>query len=286
MNSPSQSLFTLTQGAGGLPKLTLFAPDGARAEIYLHGAQITSWVPAGGAERFFMSRNSQFSSDTPIRGGIPVIFPQFGTTGPLAQHGFARLMEWEFMSAQAIATRASAVFSLRDTEDSRRRWDYPFAAELTVLLGDNQLAVTLAITNIGPKPMTFTSALHTYFAVADLAATTVENLAGIQYRDAAAGWTDHQQTQPALGFMGEVNRIYFNAPAELCLSEPTRTTLIRSEGFADTVIWNPSATKCPTMPDLEPTDYQRFVCVEAAAIGNPIELAPGERWQGTQTLLA
>ena len=284
--NPASAVFSISSGAGGFPKLLLSAPDGARAEIYLHSAQVTSWIPSGDAQRLFMSRRSQFRAGAPICGGIPVIFPQFGTLGPLVQHGFARLMEWEFRSAQAVGTRATAVFSLRDTEDSRRRWDYPFAAELTVLLGDKQLAVTLAITNTGPKPMTFTSGLHTYFAVADLAAATVENLAGIQYRDAAAGWTDHRQTQPALGFTGEVNRIYFNTPAELCLSEPTCTTLIRSEGFADTVIWNPSATQCPTMPDLEPDAYLHFVCVEAAAIGNPIQLAPGERWQGAQILLA
>jgi hypothetical protein len=28
--------------AGGLPKLTLVAPDGARAEVYLHGAHVVS----------------------------------------------------------------------------------------------------------------------------------------------------------------------------------------------------------------------------------------------------
>jgi glucose-6-phosphate 1-epimerase len=61
---------------------------------------------------------------------------------------------------------------------------------------------------------------------------------------------------------------------------------VQKAGFADAVVWNPGAEKCVTMADLEPEDYQRFVCVEAAAVRAPIQLAPGERWQGTQTLKA
>lgn len=148
------------------------------------------------------------------------------------------------------------------------------------------MAVTLAITNTGAGPFTFTSALHTYLAATDLAATAVEGLAGVRYRDAAAGGTESRQVAPRVDFTDEVNRIYFDAPAELRLVEPGRITLIRSAGFPDTVVWNPAAAKCATMPDLEPDDYQRFVCVEAGWIGTPANLAPGARWQGTQTLVA
>ena len=276
----------LVPGAGDLPKRTLVAPDGARAEIYLHGAHVTSWVPAGGSERLFMSRASQFKPGTPICGGIPVVFPQFGTTGPLAQHGFARMMPWEFVGAEAMGAGASAVFRLCDNEASHSLWANAFLAELTVAIGGNQLTATLAITNTGAESFTFTSAFHTYFAVTDLAATAVEGLAGVQYCDAAAGWTDGQQIAPRVDFTGEVNRIYFDTPVELRLVEPSRTMLIRSAGFPDTVVWNPAAARCATMPDLEPDDYQRFVCVEAAVIGTPIHLAPGARWQGAQTLAA
>ena len=284
--APPNSVFAIAPGAGDLPKLTLLAPDGARAEIYLHGAHVTSWIPAGGVERLFMSRASQFKSGSPIRGGIPVIFPQFGMTGPLAQHGFARLQPWEFVGAEGMDAGASAAFRLRDNEDSRGVWASAFLAELTVAIGGNQLAVTLAITNTGSEAFAFTSALHTYFAITDLAATAVEGLAGVRYRDAAAGNAEKQQTAPQVTFTDEVNRVYLDAPAELRLIEPGRTTLVRSAGFPDAVVWNPAAAKCATMADLEPADYQRFVCVEAGLIGAPASLAPGARWQGTQTLAA
>lgn len=286
MNPPVDNCSNFVPGAGNLPKQVLIAPDGARAEIYLHGAHVTSWIPANASERLFLSQLSQFKADAPIRGGIPVVFPQFGMTGPLPLHGLARLMSWELQSAQNTADTASATFCLRDTEDSRRAWPHPFVAELTVSVGGPQLAVTLAVTNPGLEPFSFTSGLHTYFSIADLATTTVEGLKGLRYCDAAAGWVDHQETAPCVEFTGEVNRIYFDTPPELRLVEPHHTTFIRSAGFPDTVVWNPAATKCATMPDLAPDDYQRFVCVEAAAIAKPIQLEPGERWQGSQTLIA
>lgn len=285
LNSSSVSP-AIAPGAGNLPKLTLLAPDRAQAEIYLYGAHVTSWIPAGGAERLFLSRRSQFSTGAPIRGGIPVVFPQFGMMGPLPLHGLARLMAWELVSAEVVGTSARAILRLGDTDDRWRLWANPFHAELTVAVGGTQLAVTLAVSNTGTEAFSFTSGFHTYFAVTNLAAASVENLAGLRYRDAAAGWTDHQQDTPRLGFDGEVNRIYFNAPAELRLIEPTRTTRIQAAGFPDAVVWNPAAAKCATMTDMEPDDYQRFVCVEATAIVDPIRLAPGARWQGTQTLVA
>lgn len=280
------SVFVIAPGAGDLPKLTLTAPDGARAEIYLDGAHVTSWVPTDGQERLFLSQASQFTAGAPIRGGIPIVFPQFGMSGPLPLHGLARLMRWEFAGADVVHGQASATFRLRDTEESRRLWANAFLAELTVAISENQLAITLAVTNTGAEPLTFTAGLHTYLAVADLAATRVEGLAGLHYCDAAAGWTDHQQIAPCVDFTSEVNRIYFDTPAETRLIEPGQTTRIQSSGFQDTVVWNPAAGKCATMADLKPGDYQRFVCVEAVTVGTPVNLTPGECWQGTQRLVA
>src|SRR5436305_1852990 len=90
-------------GEGGLPKLILVAPDGARAEIYLHGAHVTSWIPAGDGERLFLSASSAFRPGAAIRGGVPVVFPQFSDRGPLPKHGFARTSEWELVDDAATA---------------------------------------------------------------------------------------------------------------------------------------------------------------------------------------
>jgi glucose-6-phosphate 1-epimerase len=83
-----------------------------------------------------------------------------------------------------------------------------------------------------------------------------------------------------------VDRLYLGAPAELRLVETGRMTVIRPAGFPDAVVWNPGAAKAADMTDLEAGEYRQFVCVEAAASGAPVALAPGERWQGAQTLVA
>jgi glucose-6-phosphate 1-epimerase len=195
-------------------------------------------------------------------------------------------MPWEFVEAKIVAGRACAVFCLRDTRESRALWPYAFLAELSVSISANQLEVSLAVTNTGPEPFSFTGALHTYLSVADITATQVKGLAGLRYRDTAAGGVEKQDTSPQVGFTGEVDRTYFNAPAEAQVVEPGRTTLVRKDGFMDTVVWNPAREKCALEADMEPEDYRRFVCVEAAAVGQPIRLWPGERWMGTQALIA
>ena len=92
--------FPALPGAGGLPRVAMSSRDGARAEIYLHGAQLTSWVPAGSSsDRIFLSGRSRFSEGAAIRGGIPVGFPQFAAQGPLPNHGFARVLRWELARA-------------------------------------------------------------------------------------------------------------------------------------------------------------------------------------------
>jgi len=274
---------TIAPAAGGLPKLTLMAPDGARAEVYLYGAHVASWIPAGGQERLFLSRRSAFRAGAPIRGGVPVVFPQFGTLGPLPLHGLVRLMAWELVAAEAVGQGTVATFRLSDTAESRRQWDHPFLAELAVAIGGSKLSVMLTIANTGAGPFDFTAALHTYLAVVDISATTVTGLTGLEYRNAAAGGALVHEDSPQVDFPGEVNRIYFDAPAEARVVEKDRITIVQKAGFADTVVWNPGAAKI-AMSDLEPEDYYRFVCVEAAAVGAPIRLAPGERWQGTQAL--
>ena len=44
--------------------------------------------------------------------------------------------------------------------------------------------------------------------------------------------------------------------------------------------------KAAALPDMAPDGYRRMLCVEAAAIGSPIELAAGAQWTGAQQIVA
>jgi glucose-6-phosphate 1-epimerase len=68
---------------------------------------VISWKVVEGKgnldEKLFVSSKSFLDGTKPVRGGIPVVFPCFGSpTHPdhvkLSQHGFARNVTWKFDS--------------------------------------------------------------------------------------------------------------------------------------------------------------------------------------------
>lgn len=279
-------MFQMSMGEGNLPKVLLAASDHARAEIYLHGAHITSWIPAGGEEQLFLSQKSEFRPGAAIRGGVPIIFPQFSSLGPFMRHGFARTSLWEFGGAEEIANNAvAAKFQLHDSAATRKMWPFAFLAEFIVTISGKRLEMTLAVTNTDAQPFSFTAALHTYFRVFEVGQVRLENLNGIRYHDQVTG-RDEVETAVAVKFAGEVNRIYFNAPPHLILREGNRAVDIQATGFPDAVVWNPGAPNGAALSDLEAEGYRRFVCVEAAALGTPMQLAPNASWRGTQILIS
>lgn len=264
------------------PMLTLRTPSGSRARISTQGAQIMSWTHRG-RERLFTSPLAVFRPGQAIRGGIPVIFPQFGASGPGLRHGFARLLVWEPIAAAAAPDRATLL--LRDSEDSLRWWPYRFRAELEVQLLEDRLSTSLTVTNCDEEDFDFTAALHTYLQVSDIEQAALLGLQGRPYIDAADGRRPGIQQGATLRFAGEVDRIYIDSDHGLILHDAVGALEIHSEGFADTVIWNPGAELAARLGDLGPGNHARFVCVEAASVETSVRLAPGAAWRSRQTLV-
>jgi len=65
----------------GLEALRLNGPRGASAVVSSFGGQVLSWITPDGRERLFLSDRAVFDGSVPIRGGIPVCFPQFAGVG-------------------------------------------------------------------------------------------------------------------------------------------------------------------------------------------------------------
>jgi glucose-6-phosphate 1-epimerase len=268
----------LVLGVNNLPKVALSSPDGACAEVYLHGAHVTSWIPAGGQERLYLSAAGEFRDGAAIRGGVPVVFPQFSTWGPLPKHGFARNQAWELISVND----GSARFQLRDSDASHAIWPHAFLAEFAVAVRERQLIMELAVTNRGKEPFNFTAALHTYLRIDDIAATQIENLNGLKYFDAVLK-QEAVQAGDTLTFPGEIDRVYFDA-SQVSVRDDRRSLAVQNVGFPDGVIWNPGAELAAKVTDIEPGGYRRFVCVEAAIFRAPITLEPYQTWRGGQTV--
>lgn len=265
----------------GQPAMHLRAPDGAQATVLLHGAHIVSWIPAGDQERLYLSPLAVAGDGQAVRGGMPVIFPQFERRGPLPRHGLARTRAWQWVEGAERAGVAIGVLRLASDDATRALWPHEFEAELTLVLGGLQLDIELAITNTGSTAFDFTAALHGYLACDDVRRARLGGLYGTRYLDSVSGLEQRQEIDP-FTFVGEIDRIYFDAQEPLTFATAAGRTTIEQEGFCDVVVWNPGPAKAAALADLPDDDWLNFLCVEAATIGRPVLLAPGEQWTGRQ----
>jgi glucose-6-phosphate 1-epimerase len=218
-----------------------------------------------------------------IRGGIPVCFPQFNQRGDLPKHGFARNVSWAPKPAKLEADRAHLALSLGDSAATRQWWDQRFEALLLIELTPGALQVELVVRNTDSKPLLFTGALHSYFALSDVAQARLLGLGG------SAEWnavTDgHGTAAPELRFVGEFDRVYSAAPAGYELLDGPHTLSIEQDmDWTQTVVWNPGAAKCASLSDMPADGWQHMLCVEAAQVYEPICIAAGDFWQGAQRL--
>lgn len=270
----------IADGRGGLPRVRV-ETDAAAGEIYLHGAQVTSWQPANQAEVLFVSAASRWEAGKAIRGGIPICFPWFGgkADDPRAPaHGFVRTIGW---SLDAIEDRDSGiVVSLSTASDERTRasWPYDFQAVLRATFGPT-LLVELEVTNVGANSFTFEEALHTYFGVGDARAIRIAGLDGVSYLDKVDAFRERSQ-QGDIVIGAETDRVYLDAAGAVTIDDPRlgRRARISKTASHSTVVWNPWIDKARAMNDLEDDDWTRMVCVETCNVGSAaVTVEPGQR---------
>jgi glucose-6-phosphate 1-epimerase len=275
-------------GINGMPRIELTHDSGSSAQIYLNGAHVTSWTPVGWHDMLYLSRLASFAPGEPIRGGIPVVFPQFAESGPLPKHGWLRTTEWQVAGSGASEAEDSthATLFTEDNETSRKIWLHRYRAELDVTLAESALTIALSIFNNGPESFSFTSALHNYFFVADVRESHIEGLRGARYLDKTDGFSEKAETAEKIVIDRETDRIYRNVREQVMLHDHASGTALQiaATGFPEIVVWNPWEHEARQFADMAEDDYLRMVCIEAALAATQFTLAPGERWTGAQQL--
>ncbi|KAJ3407245.1 glucose-6-phosphate 1-epimerase [Chytriomyces confervae] len=263
----------------------------ATVEIYHYGATVTSWK-CGGKERLYLSSQSFLDGSKAIRGGIPLVFPHFGSIpeSQLPQHGFARVSRWSWLGVQSEnASEIVVAFGLDRSgvpEKLAALWTHGFKLVYTVTLTADTLKTALSAENTGPTAFTFTSLLHTYFAINDIDHVNVTGLKGKQYNEKIYnkyGVTDESEV---ISVTAELDRNYFNVPSE-GITVVENNAVVRSlstKGFDDVVVWNPWIEKAKSLADFPDEGYKNMICVEVGQIGKPITLNPGEKWTGEQLI--
>jgi glucose-6-phosphate 1-epimerase len=263
-----------------LPKI-LIATKAANAEIYLYGAQVTSWRPAGADEVLFVSEMSSWEAGRAIRGGIPVCFPWFRAKGDdksAPSHGFVRIKEWRVDSISAEdEDSVSVCLSTESDESTRRWWPFDFRLEYRITVGAT-LRLELMMRNTGKTALKFEEALHTYFKVGDVERVKVRGLDGVVYLDNREG--NREKTQHGdLILSKQTDNAYKDAIGPVEIVDPALGRILKTEkqGSGSTIVWNPWSDGSSAMADLGAAEWTRMICAEGGNIlGSAVNLSPGK----------
>ena len=271
----------LEEGQGGLKRLAIQTAQ-AEAEIYLHGAHVTRFQPKGQKPVLFMSAKSIFEPGKPLRGGVPICFPWFGARQggqPGSPHGFARLIEWELVSAEAAKDGAVEVrLRLVSNEATRALWPGEFVADYRVKVGAT-LGLELQVRNTGSQPLRIEEALHTYLAVSDVKQVSIDGLAGVSYFTAVG--TPRTETEGAapIRLTAETDRVYLNTQSTCVAHDPgwQRKLVVEKTGSNASVVWNPWIAKAKAMPDFGDDEWPFMLCIETCNVREQaVTIAPGQ----------
>jgi glucose-6-phosphate 1-epimerase len=259
----------IVEGNGGLPKIEIRTAL-AESEIYLHGAQVTGWKPAGADEVLFVSEKSYWEDGRAIRGGIPVCFPWFRAKAddPAAPtHGFVRTKEWRVESiTNEPEGSVSAYLSTESDEATRRWWPFEFRLEYRVTVGA-RLKLELTLKNTGHSELRFEEALHTYFNVGDVERMRVTGLDGAAYLDNRDG--NRRKTQAGdLRISGQTDDAFVGASGAVEIVDEVFALRAKTEKWNSnaTIVWNPWRDGAASLKDFGAEEWRRMICVEGGNI--------------------
>jgi len=268
-----------SENAAGLVSAVV-STDNASAEIFMQGAHITQWVPRGLKPVLFTSARSEFVPGKAIRGGVPIIFPWFGARGAgLAgpSHGFARTALWRLEEAKETDGTVEMKFRLEPADVDNNFGFVNWSLDFRIVIG-RQLQMDLQVSNTSNETFSYEEALHSYFAIGDIAQVSVEGLRGVAYLDKVDGGKRKLEAEDAIRFSGETDRVYLDTEGSCVVGDGgwRRRVVVEKRGSRSTVVWNPWSAKAKALRDLGAEEWRQMVCVESANVAeNAVTLKPG-----------
>jgi glucose-6-phosphate 1-epimerase len=268
------------EGNGGLPKVEV-SSAGIAGEMYLLGAEVTSWKPPGAEEVLFVSAASKWADGRAIRGGVPICFPWFGNKAddPKAPaHGFVRAKPWEIESITRAGDAVTVSLFTGSDEGTKKMWPADFRLVHRATFG-GEFSMELEMTNTGAAPLRFEEALHTYFRIGDIGRVRVRGLDGIHYIDKTDGNREKTQ-QGDVQITAETDRVYLDTRHAVELEDAALRRRIRvsKENSLATVVWNPWVEKAKAMSDFGDDEWKQMACIETCNVAkHAVTLGPGEK---------
>ncbi|KAF8237849.1 galactose mutarotase-like protein [Tricholoma matsutake] len=287
-------------------RVLLKHPKGSSVEILFYGATVISWKSGNERntepiERLFVSSKAALDGSKPVRGGIPVVFPCFGTpTHPdhsqLSQHGFGRSEVWQWDGAvTGTDTGLSVTLTLGPTDKICKIYKRQFHLSYVVTLAEHHLTTELHVENRStpiptaglPDVLEFQALLHNYIR-APSTQVLIGPLEQISYYDKTEATEEGRsgakvETRAAVDVKTYTDSVYENAGQKYKLEWPGDGITISSTNFKDVVIWNPQENG-RNISDMEDRGWERYVCVEPGCVRGFVKLEPGQDWVGRQVL--
>jgi glucose-6-phosphate 1-epimerase len=236
------------------------------------GAQLVSAI-------FFDDRNlfylSPFAQDSvPIRGGIPIIFPQFGNNGFLKKHGFVRDLEWKKVYSSSNQYQKKASYSLNISKLSNPDWGYEALVKVTFkIITYTSICLKLEIFNIGEDSFSFTGGFHPYFSIKNRSSLQILGLEDSLFID-----TDSNISTFNLNDNSGLERLFLTN-SNIEVHTGFYRLLLSNIGFNNWMVWNPGFLGAKSIPDLPNEDWDKFVCIEPIC-HKSVVLAPDEKFEG------
>lgn len=245
---------------GELPVIVITHPK-VRAAVTLQGAQLVAWQPAGENPVIWVSDKTPWADGKAIRGGIPVCWPWFGPAGEPA-HGFARNLPWKLSAHDENERCVMMTLVLESNEKTRKLWPHDFTLFARFRFGER-----CEIELEAHGEFEATAALHSYFAVADIAGVSVSGL-GPSYIDKVNGGVTGTSEDGTQTYSQRTDRI-FTQPTDCSIIDDKagqRTIEVHHHHHSDVVTWNPGAELSCSMADMANEGFKTMVCVETAHI--------------------
>lgn len=268
--------------ANGLIKINITTAF-STAEVYLQGAHVTAFQKKGEDPMLFMSSSGRMARGNMLHGGIPLCFPWFGKHAhEELSHGFARLHPWD-LKLVGVTSKGSVLlhFELPQEFFKAAGW-LPVVAMYRIVVGE-KLKLDFQVCNPPTNTESFLceDCFHSYFLVDDVEQVTIRGLKDHHYLDKTQDLVSKLELSDEIRITQETNRIYLNATGTVDIHDPLKKRIIRIEkkGSLSTVLWNPWIENAKSIPDFDPEDFKKMICVESGNVGQYAkEIPPGETW--------
>ena len=276
--------------------------SGASAIVRPFGATLTSYKTSSGKEILFVSKLAKTDGSKALRGGIPLVFPQFGQPNPnMPSHGFLRCNYWitNRQSYYDNDDEAGCEFTLDLKDVVSGKGDTVWSdgsvdctLSFMVKVQASSITTTLTIHNNGKNQFDYQTLLHTYYKINGSKALcnnscNVVGLDGYNVDDKITSEQSVQDSSP-IGIDREVDRIYTPPTGKskldvvICTGDDGSKVSLKATAIdgekeipVSVVVWNPFIEKAKRLGDFDDNEYHDMLCVEPGILSGMEPLAPG-----------